>query len=667
MTAAPLDGAAAWCLRFVERRCGDFTSTALTDEGKPDEGRHDEGRHDEGRHDEIEAEGAAVLSLAELDLACDAQAAADHDHLAVLALRLRAPGAPDRLALRFLTSSAIRSASRAFGSRWLVSDLPVPTPVGLDELALLVYRVRRTPRLERVVAAIEDLVEALDTVGATGDDDRLVLGRAALERLEVLDDAGEASVVVSGRALRFADRGPDGRDGRAGRDDRYVAVVGAPPSGVEPLWLTERKLHEGPDRASARPVSGKPYALLRLGARSTRQSVREFIDEIRRRHQRPAGEAATDRGESFASFVDRQLDQRRRELIEATYGHHKMYPVVTPIALEAAANLEGTVAFGDDLPSRFKQLIESMRAVLDERFGVKIPGIRVRLNEADLPHGTYVILLDEVPLVSGNVDPDRLLCFVEPGRLREPPFDAAWAAAEPAAPPDGSGRPACWIPAERSAEVVAAGLDALDAAGYLELHLRTVLINNLDMFATADDLAERLPRDAGARIRGARGGLARFVEVARSLLLEALPIAPLDALAERYLALIDGEAVDIAEELRVLPAVQGPIRRDAASATLFVLGDACEARIRDGVRREGDAAVLALEPAPTQDLLSAVRGEVGAHADGVLQVLVVEDWRLRPFVRNLLVLEFPRLRVVARRELEGLALPPPAATIEVEP
>jgi type III secretory pathway component EscV len=479
----------------------------------------------------------------------------------------------------------------------------------------------------------------------------------------VLDDAGEAAVVVSGRGLRFAEHGP------GGRGDRYVAVVASAGAGVDPLWLADRKLLAGADRSAAKPVTGKPYALLRLGARSTRQTVREFIDEIRRRHRRGPGEAAADRGESFASFVDRQLDKRRRELIEATYGHHKMYPVVTPIAVEAAADLEATVAFSDELPSRFKQLIDGMRASLQGGFGVKIPGIRVRLNESDLSPGMYVILLDEVPLVHGSVDPQKLLCLADRSVLTRPPFDGTWSA-DLVAPtlPDGSGRAACWIPLERGDEVRAAGLETLDAAGYIELHLRSVLVSNLDMFATLDDVAERLSEEAGARIRRCRGGLARFVEVLRSLLLEELPITPLEPLAERYLALADGPPVEVAEELRLIPAVHEHLTRDAGRWTPFALADDYEARIRGAVYREGDAEILALEPEFTQALLSAVRNEVGSKPDGARRAVVVEDWRLRPFIRNLLVLEFPRLRIVARRELAGLAgLPAPTTTIVVEP
>jgi hypothetical protein len=53
--------------------------------------------------------------------------------------------------------------------------------------------------------------------------------------------------------------------------------------------------------------------------------------------------------------------------------------------------------------------------------------------------------------------------------------------------------------------------------------------------------------------------------------------------------------------------------------------------------------------------LSAVRSAVDRlPADGLDPFLLVEDWRLRRPLRKLVELEFPHLRVLARRELADL-------------
>ncbi len=660
-TLVPPLSTSEWCRQFVERRCGSFVSAALTDDATHEH-----------------ADGAAeppVLSVAEIDLATDVQSAAQHEHVAVLALGVRdhPEGAAGRLALRFVTPSTMRSASRAHGSRWLVNEVALPTPPGLDDVSLLVYRVRRTPRLARVLEVVE---KSVDVMEGAADEDGLVLGRAVLEQLEVLDDSEEAAIVLSGRQLRFT---PSARPG----DERYVAVVAGGPnlSRAGKLWLVGRKLHEGPDRASAARVDGRPYLLLRYGPRSTRQSVREFIDEIRRRHQpQPSEVAAREKTESFATFVDRQADERRQDVINATFGHHTMLPVVTPVALEVASNLEQTIALTDDPPSRFKQLISDMRTSVETFFGVRVPGLRARLNETDLPDGTYIIMLDEIPLASGNVDPEQLLCLATPTALASA-LGGDWNASSgvsEATLPDGSGRKACWIPADRGEEVASAGFTTWDAAAYITAHLRSVITRNLDMFALLDELETSFSKveegepDSSTlltlltRLREAPGGLPRFAEIARSLLLEQLPIKPLRPLTLQYLEVADGLTLDVAEALRRVPAVSASVTSGAPEWRLFDLADEYEGTVRQGVHRKNGAAVLVLEPEVTQKLLTAVRRAVTSSLDGEQPVVVVvKDASLRPFIRSLLVLEFPRVRVVARREIEGVGGLPPAEVITV--
>jgi len=128
----------------------------------------------------------------------------------------------------------------------------------------------------------------------------------------------------------------------------------------------------------------------------------------------------------------------------------------------------------------------------------------------------------------------------------------------------------------------------------------------------------------------------------------------------------DAKPKHVAEEVRRVPALNAHITRDAENWRLFVPSEEYEATVRRGVSRDGDAAVLSLTPEVTQDLLAAVRGEVSSLDTNVPLVLVVEDASLRPFIRSLLVLEFPHLQIVARREVQGLAaLPVPTATITI--
>jgi type III secretory pathway component EscV len=325
-----------------------------------------------------------------------------------------------------------------------------------------------------------------------------------------------------------------------------------------------------------------------------RQSVREFIAEVRRRHQPRSNDAAArEKAESFANFVDRQAIRRRQEVINATFGHHNILPMVTPVAVEAAGNLEQTIALSDDPPSRFKQIITAMRESIAAIFGVRVPDLRVRLNETDLPDGTYIIMLEEIPLVIGNVNPKQLFCLATVAQLVAS-SGGDWKESDltAAALPDDSGREGCWISAEHGEKVRSAGFETWDAAAYIEAHLRSLLTDNLDLFAKLDELEQLfLAMEPGepdaetllSRLRAAPGGLPRFGEVVRSLLLEQLPIRDLRALTVHYLEVVDALTLDVAEELRRVPTLHAHITRDAAQWRLFTLAEEYEAKIRMGI------------------------------------------------------------------------------------
>jgi type III secretory pathway component EscV len=77
--------------------------------------------------------------------------------------------------------------------------------------------------------------------------------------------------------------------------------------------------------------------------------------------------------------------------------------------------------------------------------------------------------------------------------------------------------------------------------------------------------------------------------------------------------------------------------------------------------------VLAIEPQLTQDALTAVRSEVAQLAPIAKNpVLMVDDWRVRSFVKKLVELEFPHLAVLSKREAVSPDSRLVLATIEVE-
>ena len=127
-------------------------------------------------------------------------------------------------------------------------------------------------------------------------------------------------------------------------------------------------------------------------------------------------------------------------------------PVVTPLVVEIdSAFLHG--AGGPDL--MIDSLAPAMREHLWERYGVKVPGIRVREIEGAHPYGTYNLMIHEVPLRSDVVDRNQRMYLGDRAKL-----DAlgitSWDEAR-----NIQGKPAFWINKPDWDRALAAGLELL--------------------------------------------------------------------------------------------------------------------------------------------------------------------------------------------------------------
>ena len=184
--------------------------------------------------------------------------------------------------------------------------------------------------------------------------------------------------------------------------------------GAGHFWLRDRVLCQGPIRDSAVPVTGRPFAMLRYGARSTWQSPRAFIDEIRARHQRRAGEPTLGaEGESFSSFVDRELAKRTQKQRQDFINRLGIDPsdrllVETPIAVEISDDLASLIAGPptSSLSDAASQGVEALRNRVMARIGIKLPGTRFR-GKPELAVGGYTIRLHKSLVASGQCRTDR--------------------------------------------------------------------------------------------------------------------------------------------------------------------------------------------------------------------------------------------------------------------
>jgi type III secretory pathway component EscV/tetratricopeptide (TPR) repeat protein len=374
-------------------------------------------------------------------------------------------------------------------------------------------------------------------------------------------------------------------------------------------------------------------ALLRLQEPGKRvQALEEAIECYERAQEITTGQEHDER--------IRRL-RRRRDLAR---GHGEKVldriSVVTPIAVEGTS--EETLSEGLSLS------VVAMRKRLRQELGVKIPGVRFRGNETDFSDGTYVVMINEIPVVTGHLSLKQRF-FPGTGEV----LSQLGVTGEPASDPV-SGVDGVWIDEKDWPKVESQEPELWPVTQYLVRHLEAVLRRNVGEFVGHQEIVNLLERELASpftEIRASSHMVTALTTVCRALLAEEVPIQPFRdvcaAFNDSYAKRVSPRA--IVEEVRSLPAFRDRLPGNDPQRSLLRLSGGFEAEIRHSLYGRDGQQVLAMEPSHCQEALSAVRNAVGERA----QTLVVEDAALRPFVRKLVELEFPNLPVLSRAELRS--------------
>ncbi len=351
--------------------------------------------------------------------------------------------------------------------------------------------------------------------------------------------------------------------------------------------------------------------------------------------------------QNYASKLASLEGQRK---LAAKYGSHVIdkVPLVTPLAVEVASNLIPYVEGSErGISAELMKLTEELRKLIFNTFGISVPGIRFRGNEGDLPAGSYIIMLMEVPIVMGTISPEKRLFPGSAMKLIELGVTAE-ATTHPL-----TGDEACWVQQENCDVIKAAGLEVWSLLEYPIRHLEAVIRRNLSEFVDHQEVIGLLATDgveAYSEVRESPEKLTAFVTVLRALVTEEVPITPLDQICRTFCESL-GAGLDltaIVEGTRSLPDLRPKLPGNNNNYTLYRLGPQFMAQIEQSIRTEQEHRFLAMEPEKCQQALAAVRDKVASQA-GI--ALWVEQPALRPFVRRLTEIEFPGIPVLSRQEL----------------
>lgn len=336
-----------------------------------------------------------------------------------------------------------------------------------------------------------------------------------------------------------------------------------------------------------------------------------------------------------------------------------MFPVVTPIAVEADGKL---VKNKEDQDNFLNELI-TVREKIKSDIGVYIPGIRLRGNEENYLNNAYIISINEVPIVLGKVEPEKRF---SPG-YQQSQQDSYNPRTE-----ENEGE---WLD-EESAKGL--GIEHWHYREYAAYHLEAVLRSDLTQFVGLQETRDMLDvwqesdgkdealrrRELVSELLPDADSLMRLTQLLQGLVKECVPITNLVAILHSFRAskLNSDSLIPTVEAARL--RLKGELPGNSDEYIFMALAPAFEAEIESNILTDSNGKrFFAIEPELTQELLAAFRAGIADKRQGTL-VIVTQTEGIRSFVRRLIEIEFPRVKVLSSHELRPELLEPISETIE---
>jgi type III secretory pathway component EscV len=340
--------------------------------------------------------------------------------------------------------------------------------------------------------------------------------------------------------------------------------------------------------------------------------------------------------------------------------------LVTPIAIEADAKLFPQDDKWEQSHPLFQKYVPEMRDRIMTEVGVRIPGIRFRPNETDLDSNSYLIMINEVPLVMGTVQPDRKFSssHSEACLILESSADQL----QPVFNPLSGEQDGAWIEEKHWEDFQFSGAPLYEYFEYIIYHLERILRTDLSPFLGVQEVHELLAGwqpangDKGAETRRQQELVSktrltsteniRFIQVLRGLVKEGTPITQLSAILESFQqqSATDTEVITLIEAAR--RSIKDQLPGNSASFEFLYLSPAFEEEMNRWLRKVDGKIFFAIPPEETQALLTAFRSAIEGRKQNGLAV-VTRLPGIRPFFRRVIELEFPRVVVLSADELNS--------------
>jgi type III secretion protein V len=358
---------------------------------------------------------------------------------------------------------------------------------------------------------------------------------------------------------------------------------------------------------------------------------------------------------AFKEKLEKKVEEAKKQKGLAD----NLSPSVVPIGIDIDPALSLALGFVDENTDDDADLINiyipQLRDALYLETGVRFPGVRVRPHMKNLPEGSFVVRINDVPTLNERLDPDAYLATTNPDKLLRLGIKA-----RPIQHPISKALMSL-ISKEEKEVVEAAGINVWTPSGTIALYVAGVLRRKVKEFIglqEVSELVERLEKAYPALVKEVIPKVVtvpQLVSVLRRLVDEGVSIRNLKTIVEAVgeFGLRDGDDLFLTEKVRAALGAQlaHTYAGNETNLPVILLDPIIEDTIQSGIEHNVHGQVLSLEPEICRSIVQTIAGSLQPMVAKGKRPIVLTAPRIRRFVRKLLEIDLPQVAVLSYDEL----------------
>jgi type III secretion protein V len=405
-----------------------------------------------------------------------------------------------------------------------------------------------------------------------------------------------------------------------------------------------------------------PFLLCALGATVAGASAKLFPALTAMQKAARASGGTLAKQEAFKALLEKKVEDAKKQKSISD----SLAPTVVPIGIDIDPQLSEALGFTrgdeDDDTELLGTYIPQLRDALYLETGVRFPGVRVRPFVQSLPENTFVVRIDDVPVLQERVAPGECLATCPPDKLVRLGIEAR-GIQHPVSKAKMS-----IVTAEQKAVVEASGVTVWNTSGMIALYVAAVLRKRAKDFLGLQEVAEtieRLEKAFPALVKEVIPKVistAQLLAVLKRLVEEGVSIRNMRAIIEALgeYGERDNDGVFLTEKVRAAlgPQLAFSYAGLGNQLPVVLLDPVIEETIQGGISQNQHGQILCIEPSISREIVQGVLTALQPVVAKGKRPILLTHAGIRRYVKKLIEIDLPGVAVLSFDEL------PPELTIQ---